>query len=91
MDETQTLKPGNTLLHSSLPCPRFAQLLSLGYMMHALLLPEHLLWATTRDSGRGCRDLQFEPICAYEAAPACTVSNPAFVLPLQQDEGSAGA
>lgn len=43
----------NTLIHSSLPCPRFAQLLSLGYMIYALLLPEHLLWATTRDREMG--------------------------------------
>lgn len=49
MDKTQTLKTINTLCHLSLPCPRFAQLLSLGYMMHALQLPEHLLWATMRD------------------------------------------
>lgn len=49
MDKTQTLKTINALCHSSLPCPRFAQLLSLGYMMHGLQLPEHLLWATMRD------------------------------------------
>lgn len=49
MDKTQTRKTINTLCHLSLPCPTFAQLLSLGYMMHALQLPEHLLWATMRD------------------------------------------
>lgn len=53
MDETQTLKIINRLFHSSLSCPRFAQLLSLGYMMHILLFPEHLLWATTRERGMG--------------------------------------
>lgn len=49
MDKTQTRKTINILCHLSLPCPTFAQLLSLGYMMHALQLPEHLLWATMRD------------------------------------------